>query len=583
MSAPNIPSSISTFVTPYRTNNAFITLNTPFVPTQIPNLGLWLDASDVNANGSQPADNTAVTTWVDKSSNGFNATQATASYRPTYSNNGVIFSNDNFDPTVVNGLSSTYPSTRYFETIFVVLNQTRNATDANANLNIIRPSAVGGGTGRAIYIDSNNILNTGIAVSATSNRSMLPYVTVPLDKTSLITSWNSNGVNIDHYVNGYNISSIVSTTSNYSSAPGTTTLFGTNGTYVGSNGYNGILNEVIIYSSTLTSNQVFNVQNYLMQKWSITSLSESNFSPNQFQGLAAWYDSADIYGNNTNPPYGTSMSNWIDKSGNTNTLIQGTTELEPTFTEDGVFFSNTNNNTTSNGFQLPYKSPGGSETIFIAMKSVPIASSNSQFIISCELNVGRSILLSSVTTMATIESAIYAQDPTLAAGRIQQNNVTLLTMTNLNNNTTSNLSHYINGNLVGTVLNTASVASTSNHYIGYNINLANSNNGFNGSIYEIIMYSNLISSNQRNFVEYYLRQKWSYNLNSNNMFAVLNNIKYPLVQQYVLPSYNQLLPNSYQSTIYIQSAGPVINTLNYPLVSSFLSTAGIYRSKNVPF
>ena len=75
MSVTNVPSSISTFVRPYRTNNAFITLNTPFVPSQIPNLGLWLDASDVNANGSQPADNTAVTTWVDKSSNGFNATQ----------------------------------------------------------------------------------------------------------------------------------------------------------------------------------------------------------------------------------------------------------------------------------------------------------------------------------------------------------------------------------------------------------------------------------------------------------------------------------------------------------------------------
>ena len=99
----------------------------------------------------------------------------------------------------------------------------------------------------------------------------------------------------------------------------------------------------------------------------------------------------------------------------------------------------------------------------------------------------------------------------------------------------------------------------------------------------MIIYSNILSSNQRNVVEFYLRQKWTYNLNSNNSFARLNNVMYPLIQEYLLPSYNQSLPNSYQSTIYVQSAGPTINSLGYPLVSSFLSTAGIYTSKNVQF
>ncbi len=58
-----------------------------FDPTQIPNLKLWLDATDPAGNRTQPADNSSLATWVDKSRTSNSAAQVTASKQPLFKTN----------------------------------------------------------------------------------------------------------------------------------------------------------------------------------------------------------------------------------------------------------------------------------------------------------------------------------------------------------------------------------------------------------------------------------------------------------------------------------------------------------------
>lgn len=58
-----------------------------FNPRKLSGLLLWLDATDPNGDGTQPSSGIALLTWVDKSRNGYNATQATGSAQPLFVTN----------------------------------------------------------------------------------------------------------------------------------------------------------------------------------------------------------------------------------------------------------------------------------------------------------------------------------------------------------------------------------------------------------------------------------------------------------------------------------------------------------------
>src|SRR5204863_3227753 len=55
-----------------------------FTPATLKGLVLWLDGSDPAATGTPPANNTAISSWVDKSSNANNATQGTGANQPVF-------------------------------------------------------------------------------------------------------------------------------------------------------------------------------------------------------------------------------------------------------------------------------------------------------------------------------------------------------------------------------------------------------------------------------------------------------------------------------------------------------------------
>lgn len=56
-----------------------------FTPTDLEDLALWFDASDlITINTGSPSDGDSVSVWIDKSGNGYNATQETSDNKPTF-------------------------------------------------------------------------------------------------------------------------------------------------------------------------------------------------------------------------------------------------------------------------------------------------------------------------------------------------------------------------------------------------------------------------------------------------------------------------------------------------------------------
>jgi hypothetical protein len=92
----------------------------PMLPSELANLKWWLDANDFGSNGP-------ISEWVDKSSQGINATQATEANQPTVvlnTLNGkpvVRFSTNDY--MIANNLASTYTGEDKPFTFFFVLNR----------------------------------------------------------------------------------------------------------------------------------------------------------------------------------------------------------------------------------------------------------------------------------------------------------------------------------------------------------------------------------------------------------------------------------------------------------------------------
>lgn len=110
----------------------------PFVPTDIANLGLWLDASDAATITLDGSNN--VSQWNDKSGNGRNLTQGVTTQRPSYTSGVVSFdgSDDNLGIGSYNLTSATESS------LFAVLRHRTVATSLGVAVAFGTNSSFGG-------------------------------------------------------------------------------------------------------------------------------------------------------------------------------------------------------------------------------------------------------------------------------------------------------------------------------------------------------------------------------------------------------------------------------------------------------
>ena len=228
--------------------------STAWTPASIPGLQLWLDASQIVGLN----DGDAVATWTDLSGNGYNATQGTASARPTYqtaeqnSRAGVLA--DGVDDY----LAVTNPTLTDC-TLFVVGRMSASTDAYNPPLSF-RTVTPGIDVGAPFYLKSNNkwasypyfptggsLDDVGTSASGTAYVIEFPY---ELAGWSLI-------------VNGSTLGSTTGTA--YPSVAGVELFRQASPARY----FNGFLFEVLVWNRVLTSNERTTVRAYLNSKWAV--------------------------------------------------------------------------------------------------------------------------------------------------------------------------------------------------------------------------------------------------------------------------------------------------------------------------
>lgn len=300
-----------------------------FNPTAIAGCQVWFDGADPLATGVPPANSATISTWSDKSGNGYNATPSSGRVAATFSSalNCVYFQSSNV------GYQTSYPANPTNETMFIVANIN---SPANINNNTIiggqlgaRSFGVGyaggaGGTGYSSYLNNEvGWQNSGVTGPSAG-------------VTALLTGTVTTTTNVAVALNGSTFTT--GTVPSWSS--GTTTYLGvdtTNSSYY----FIGYVMEILFYNSVLNSTQQKQIEGYLAYKWGIQGslpathtfyrnpyFAEAIYYPQAIikttgtnlkhpvaiAGLSLWFDALDVYGTGQSVPIGSVVTQWIDKS-----------------------------------------------------------------------------------------------------------------------------------------------------------------------------------------------------------------------------------------------------------------------------
>lgn len=250
-------------------------------PTDIAGCQLWLDAHDLDGTGGVNhgvASGAKVATWVDKSRNGRNMTQATEGSKPTYTYNGTVLVGSNTYRPVVQfaggtHLSSTTLLTGTSGTVIAAFNISSltgfqallsAADEADAD-HYVSMSPYFHATGPKVAVMQKNGDTTDWVLGSTETLAATPYIMV----------WQSSGTAYALRVNG--------TDQTESAASGTNSgdwwddVTGVDNITVGATKKNSVtdvltayVGEVIVYDSALSAAQLARVEAYLAAKWGIT-------------------------------------------------------------------------------------------------------------------------------------------------------------------------------------------------------------------------------------------------------------------------------------------------------------------------
>jgi hypothetical protein len=231
-----------------------------FKPTTVSGCKLWLDANDINGNGTSTSNGATISTWYDKSGNGNNGT-ATGS--PTYSTTGL---NTSYPSIYFNGSSwflgsvaiSTTALTAFVVTSFplasagnnsrIVSLSTPGQVDYNSTAYCLPFYQQYGGT----YISS---YRSGASLGIAGGQN-----------TPIIGTCIYDGTTNYLYKNGGSVQS----TSSSGTFGITTYGVGNYASLAASEPFTGYVSEVIIFNTALTTTQRQQVESYLSKKWSVS-------------------------------------------------------------------------------------------------------------------------------------------------------------------------------------------------------------------------------------------------------------------------------------------------------------------------
>ena len=234
-------------------------ISSVFLPTSITGCQLWLDGNDPAGTGVKPANGATVSTWNDRSGNGYNATPSSGRIAGTFSSplNCVYFQS----PSV--GYQTSYPANPTNESMFIVANIDSPSSINNNTLICGQQGA------RSLGIGWNGTGATN--ASAYLNSQVTWQLSTPAGSyaagtTALITGQVSSGTNLSIAMNG----ATFTTGSGGGFYANTTTHLGVDTTSTAYY-YKGYAMEIIFYNSVLNTSQRQTVEGYLAWKWGLQS------------------------------------------------------------------------------------------------------------------------------------------------------------------------------------------------------------------------------------------------------------------------------------------------------------------------
>jgi hypothetical protein len=495
-------------------------LPTSFSPTQFPGLNLWLDGRDPLGTGVAPANGTNITTWADKSTNGRSFT-GSATYNAT--STGLTFNG------TTNFFSFTQMPLTYTGSVAYVV----NITTANAwnNLFQLGPDSAG------VTFRINGYTSTTVQINTVAGQDQIAQLPIYTNQLVIFyytftgTSSSSTSLFIEEIGNG------TLQTNTGTASRGITP--GNQGAYIGtyaglSANLVGVVHEILYFNSVLPIARQQSVEGYLAWKWglqgslpanhpfkyftpvydSLQALTTSQYQASYLPGLQAWYDAADPFGTGVRPANGAVMSNWFDKSGNSNTMeARGA----PTYTTGsqnslpGITIAG-NSGTTITSYYTTQIAPG---TFLPELDAFVVYKNTSAVTYNTLIN--RTLTGGGLANPLDIWNTSWAfgsnnQYSTTSSYNLYNTNTSLFNV-NISQATTatSKVTAYTNGNAITLTGGTPTFTPSDGGAVLTLGSRGSADTGFNGLFYEVMVFNYPLSTEQREFVEGYLAWKWGLN------------------------------------------------------------------------
>jgi hypothetical protein len=502
-----------------------------FNPNDINSCFVWLDGADTSTmTPNNPIGGTSITAWRDKSLNTVNYINGAGSIpnyvannliAPTYASGGGILFNPSLSGTFTNGTTQGFAAVGGFQlniTGFTAIVLARaNGTTIFSYNSYFSWS----GTGQFLDFDANGSTTwTSISTDSGANANVTDYQTnFTLPNSVSIQCLQGTTTGAFTYING----SVTELSSKVWSYTQTGTPVSSN-VWIGNQApgnrtFSGTIYELILYNTALSLLQRQQVEGYLANKWNIRSTLPAThpfryfppstalpFSPTNLNNCVLWLDGADPAGTGVVPGTGT-LATWVDKSGNgfnaSSQLTAATSTQNAVNGLNSISFNGTSRYLTSvTGFT------NTEYTIFVVQYTTSItgAVGSSGYQRTVHGSTGNQYVFigtynGNVATFSGSGSAW--NDITANSPNVYNYNSSRIVCMQVSG---SILSPYTDGSSQTT--KTGTTGSFSSFYIG-NDN-ANTQPWY-GFISEIIIYTRVLSTQERQKVEGYLSEKWGLN------------------------------------------------------------------------
>jgi hypothetical protein len=481
--------------------NIALPTTTGFSPTSIAGCSTWLDAADSSTTTS-----IASGIWTDKSGRGGNTTSNTGGGAFSVSNifgiPAVAF------PTTAGSAALRIPNNASLTTstglsFFMVLNSTSNPGStrfAAANGDSLQFYVTSGAnpTSWGLYTPALSFSSPTVTVS-----NNIPFVYSATIKTDLVQQW-SNGFQTDRMssassltISNLTIGNLTTPSSSYA--------------FVGSIG------EIIIYSNVVTDTQRKQIELYLTEKWKISShpyrtirpALPALFTPTSLSRCQLWLDGMDPAGTGVFPSTGSTISTWVDKSGNRH---NGTAVGSPTYISNGGI------NFTGGPYFLnqTLKMTFANRSIFIVMQETTRTNAAILTLIPTPSNQHDYFVPSGFTYNSDGGFQPFGYWYGGPYGyQYRMGNPTLLPKAIYNDNINTVVgSGFVNGSNAANKTAIYSATTCSGYIVSarwYQDEGVPAGGRLNGAIHEIIAYDRGLTNSERQQVEGYLAWKWNLN------------------------------------------------------------------------